>query len=332
MKHTPTLVLAPMEGIVDAVMRELLTSVGGIDWCVTEFIRVTDRQLPKKEFLKYAPEMLTGWKTLSGTPVYVQLLGGKPDWLAVNAQVAAELGAPGIDLNFGCPAPTVNRHDGGAALLKTPSRLYDVVSSVRRVIPADRPVSAKMRLGFDHKNDFLDLARACEDGGASWLAVHARTKTDGYRPPAYWEYIARIREELKIPVIANGEIWCREDFERCALVTGCEYFMMGRGAIARPQLFQEIAQGRELADWDFTFDLVKQLFVKSRDFRNSEEYACSRLKQWLKLLSRNFSEAAQWFELIKRDHDYSVIWGKLEGSYFKSGSNSPLESRAAASL
>ena len=121
------LMLAPMEGVIDHVMRELLTSLGGIDRCVTEFVRVTDRLLPPRVFRRLCPELDTGGTTASGVPVYLQLLGGQAAVLADNAARAAELGAPGIDLNFGCPAKTVNRSDGGAILLREPQRVHAIV-------------------------------------------------------------------------------------------------------------------------------------------------------------------------------------------------------------
>src|SRR5210317_492883 len=108
------ILLAPMEGVVDFEMREMLTRVGSFDRCVTEFVRVTQTLLPEHVFLRYCPELTQGSRTSNGTPVYVQLLGGDPLVMAANARRAAEMGSAGIDLNFGCPAKCVNRHDGGS--------------------------------------------------------------------------------------------------------------------------------------------------------------------------------------------------------------------------
>ena len=119
--------LAPMDGLTDDIMRHLLTRVGGIDVCVTEFVRITDTLLPKKVFYRASPELLNDGKTLSGVPVRLQLLGSDPICLAENAALAASLGAPAIDLNFGCPAKTVNRSNGGAVLLTDPENLYSIV-------------------------------------------------------------------------------------------------------------------------------------------------------------------------------------------------------------
>lgn len=142
------LFLAPMEGVTDWIMRDTLSRLGGLDFCVTEFLRVTKNLHPHKVFLRHCPELLNGSRTSSGTPVFFQILGGEPEPMALNALRAAELGAAGIDLNFGCPAKTVNRHDGGAVLLKSPQRLFTITQRVRELVPKEIPVSVKMRLGF----------------------------------------------------------------------------------------------------------------------------------------------------------------------------------------
>ncbi len=211
------IMLAPMEGVVEHHVRDILSRIGGLDGCVTEFIRVTDQKLPYKVFYKYAQELESNCQTPNGTPVRVQLLGSKPEPMAINALELVRYGAKAIDLNFGCPAKTVNSHEGGACLLRTPDRVYSIIKAVRDAVPCDIPVTAKIRLGYEDRSSYLDNARAVEAAGADELTVHARSKADGYKPPAYWSYIADIRAELKIPVIANGEIpallrtikWCR---------------------------------------------------------------------------------------------------------------------------
>ena len=137
-----TLLLAPMEGLLDFVLRDVLTRVGGVDRCVSEFIRITGTLLPDKVFLRYVPELRNGSRTLAGVPVRAQLLGSDPVSMAENAARLAALGPEGIDLNFGCPAKVVNRHGGGAALLQEPERIAAVVGAVRRAVPAHLPVSA----------------------------------------------------------------------------------------------------------------------------------------------------------------------------------------------
>ncbi len=293
---TPQLFLAPMEGVTDFVMRDLLTGLGGIDHCVTEFLRVTDTLYPEKVFFENCPELKTGSRTRAGTPVYLQLLGGKGDALAENALRAAELGALGIDLNFGCPAKTVNRHDGGATLLKSSNRIFDIISAVRKKVPTHVPVTAKIRLGFDDPRVCVENAIAAEEAGAAWLTVHCRTKTDGYKPPAYWEWIPKIKEKTKIKIIANGEIWTKQDFKRCFDITGCQDFMIGRAALRNPFLFNQIKQSLSIP-LDPT-ELLLGFYEACTTYIN-QEYATARTKQWLNQMRVTDEKIQAIFDQVK---------------------------------
>ncbi len=301
------LFLAPMEGVTDWAMRDLLTSLGGIDQCVTEFLRVTDKLHPYKVFEKNCPELKTGSKTRSGTTVFVQLLGGQALPLAENALRAHEMGAAGVDLNFGCPAKTVNRHDGGASLLKSTDRIYNIVKTVRDAVPSTTPVTAKVRLGFDDPSHCLDNVKACEDAGATWVTVHCRTKTDGYKPPAYWEWIPKIKERTKVKIIANGEIWNVNDFEKCKSQTNCEDFMIGRGALRNPYVFKEIKnhvqQPSQLIsnvplNSPNSLDLIVPFFDACTVYVN-EHFATARTKQWLSQLRLASPRAREVFDQVK---------------------------------
>lgn len=295
---TPKLYLAPMEGVTDWAMRDLLTEVGGIDQCTTEFLRVTDNLHSDAIFYKNCPELLTGSKTRSGVPVYVQLLGGKVDPLVANAVRAQQLGALGIDLNFGCPAKTVNRHDGGATLLKYTDRLYNIVKAVRDAVPQDTPVTAKIRLGFDDPSACLANAQAIEAAGADRLTVHCRTKTDGYKPPAYWEWIAKIKAVSQIEIVTNGEIWNLEDFKTCAAIACTPGYMIGRAALRDPFLFKKIKD----ASHKSTYHEVKMLlpaFFDSSAIYVSPLFAVARTKNWLKQLAHVTPEFHQLFEELK---------------------------------
>lgn len=298
------LMLAPMEGVIDHTMRELLTSLGGIDRCVTEFVRVTERLLPAKVFYRLCPELRHGGTTSTGVPVYLQLLGGRAQVLAENAARAAELGAAGIDLNFGCPARTVNRSDGGAIILREPQRVHAIAAAVRAAVPAAVPVTVKTRLGYEDQSLFLDIVRGIEAAGVKELTVHARTKRHGYRPPAYWDDIARAREAVAMNIIANGEIWSPADALRCREVSGCSDLMLGRGALCRPDLARLIAaesrqEARDSLHWTDIPPLLLQFFeLKLAHYDHS--YAPSPLKQWLIYLRAYFPQASLLFEQVKR--------------------------------
>ncbi len=312
------LILAPMEGVIDHTMRDLLTSLGGLDRCVTEFVRIGDQLLPPRVYYRYCPELKQGGVTASGVPVYVQLLGGKATPLADNAARAAELGAPGIDLNFGCPAKTVNRNDGGAVLLREPERIHAIVDAVRRAVPATIPVTVKMRLGFEDHSLLEENVRAIAAANPTELAIHARTKKDGYRAPAYWEEIARVREWVSLPIIANGEIWSTSDARCCREMSGCDDLMLGRGILGRPDLARLVsadASGRAIAalTWPQVQALVLQL-LNATEPRYDARHVGNPIKQWLSYQRRYFPEAAVLFEKIKRLHEPEAIRQHLQGN------------------
>lgn len=308
------LLLAPMEGLLDFVLRDVLTRIGGVDRCVSEFIRITGTLLPDKVLFRYLPELHHGGCTFSGVPVRAQLLGSDPQSMAENAARLAALGCEGIDLNFGCPAKIVNRHGGGAALLQHPERIAALVSAVRRAVPGHLPVSTKMRLGFHDASLARECAQAMQEGGASEIVVHARTQQDGYRPPAYWEQIPAIREAVRVPVVANGEIWTVQDAERCREVSGCDALMLGRGMVADPGLAWAIRAaesdlGMKPIDWpmllphllDFWRWVCQELEPRQR---------AGRLKQWLYLLRRRFVEADVAYQQVRTltDQDTITLW------------------------
>lgn len=297
------LILAPMEGLTDPLMRRLLTRVGQYDWCVSEFIRVTDQLLPVHVLDHFCPERAHGWLTASGTPLHVQFLGSDPIALADNAAQAAALGAPAIDLNFGCPAKTVNRHRGGAALLDETELIHRIVAAVRQAVPAATPVSAKMRLGYLDDAPAVANAQAIEAAGASWLTLHARTKADAYSPPAYWDKIAPVRAAIRMPLIANGEIWTPADAEAARAQSGCTDLMLGRGAVTRPDLVQ-VLRGEPAMPWS-------TLLTLQLDFLQGETTHPTKLlgryKQWLGMLTQAHPEAVQLWGEVKKIREIETV-------------------------
>ncbi|MFT5580405.1 MAG: tRNA-dihydrouridine synthase C [Paraglaciecola psychrophila] len=296
--------LAPMEGVVDHTMRDMLTRLGGLDRCTTEFVRITDHCLPAKVYYRFCPELHNGGLTPSGTPVYVQLLGGQPEPMAMNAQRAALLGAPGIDINFGCPAKQVNRSDGGSVLLKSPDRVFNIVDAVRRAVPAATPVTVKIRLGYSDRSLLSEVCAAVFAAAANELTIHARTKEDGYKPPAYWQAIAAIKDSSPIPIIANGEIWSPSDYFDCIEQSHCQDIMLGRGLLAYPELARQIkatAQPESPApmQWLTIVDLLEQFCVVTEQEYESKHVG-NRVKQWLGYLRRQYQQADVLFESVKR--------------------------------
>ena len=295
------IILAPMEGLADCLLRDILTRVQGYDGAVTEFVRVSNSRLPLRSFQRVSPELANGSRTPSGVPVAVQLLGSDPSCMADNAAQLATLHPVAIDLNFGCPAPTVGRHGGGAVLPDEPPRLEQITQAVRHAVPAAIPVTAKMRLGVRDTRLALACAQALESGGAASLVVHARTRDEGYRPPAHWEWIARIREAVHIPVIANGEIWTTADYDRCRAITGCPDVMIGRGAVADPFLVRHI-KTRQARCGDADWAELQHLLGEFWHLLPQRMAAChwpGRLKLWLNALRQHFAAAETLYWAIR---------------------------------
>ena len=300
-----------MEKLIDGCMRDLLTSVGGYDLAMTEFLRITTVVHPRKKFRRICPEIESHCLTSAGTPVVLQLLGGVPEAMAANAAKAIKLGVKGIDVNFGCPSKSVNSKGAGAALLKEPHTLYKIMKAIRDAIPEEVELSAKIRLGYDDMSLIFENVAAIEEGGADFITIHARTKADGYTRPARWESLAKIREVSHIPVVANGDINSVEDYIKCAKISGCEDVMLGRGAVANPGLAREIklALAGDLPkqlEWHEVYSLLMNMLETRRETHNDMQIAM-RFKQWLVYLKNEYKEAEHCFNTVRHINEYSKM-------------------------
>ncbi|MGQ7843466.1 tRNA dihydrouridine synthase [Granulosicoccus sp. 3-233] len=334
------IVLAPMEGVIDAPMRRLLTGLGGYTRCVTEFVRVTNVLLPERVFLRLCPELETGGRTEHGVPVYTQLLGSNAEVLAINARRAVAMGAPGVDLNFGCPAKTVNNSLGGSILLREPAQVANIVRQVRDAVPAEVPVTAKIRLGYDNSAQLAEIVGGIREAGATELAIHARTKFDGYKPPAWWHEVAGVVAADDDTTYINGEIWTVEDSHAARRASGCRHLMLGRGALSAPDLAQRIraaeqqtpfsAWDRESGDHQFVrpssdekapsraplsaalpMPWIEISHHVEAQFRRSDSqsprHVGNRTKQWLAYLKRTYPEANDLFARIRQQREIGPI-------------------------
>ena len=181
----------------------------------------------------------------SETDFGVQLAGKRPEVMAQAALIAVVSGAKFIDLNFGCPIDLVVKRGAGAALMKRPTRLAEVVAAVRRAV--DVPVSAKLRLGYSEaKMNVVDLARRAQDAGADAVGVHGRTRNQRYRLNARWDLIDEVAGTVSIPVIGNGDLLTPWDLAHRRAETRVSSFLVARGALIKPWIFQELAEGRPL--------------------------------------------------------------------------------------
>ena len=222
-----------MEGVTEPCFRDVVLDANppnALGGAFTEFVRVVDHPLPPKVLIRHlGPHRFEA-------PVGLQLMGANLDCLAETARRAVQVGAPVIDLNFGCPAKGAIKGCAGSAVLREPAGLERIVRACADVV-TEVPVTAKIRAGFDDDTLIEELARAAEEGGASLLTVHCRTKAEGYRDTEDWDRLSRAKASVTIPVCGNGGVWKYEDLERLRLATGCEYAMVGRAALGDPWIF-----------------------------------------------------------------------------------------------
>ena len=211
-------------------------------------------------------------------------------------------------------------------MLQDPESIAKLVAAVRKAVPAHLPVSAKMRMGFNDKSLMRECALAMVENGASELVVHARTKVEGYRPPAYWELIPEIKAVVNVPVVANGEIWTVQDALRCREQSGCDDVMLGRGSVADPGLAlalrQTLAQGitrsEDVADdvspvvtWAQMLPHLQRFWLLvCRDLTPNQR--AGRLKQWLNLMRRRYPEAETAFQSVRTLAQQSLVADWLE--------------------
>jgi tRNA-dihydrouridine synthase C len=180
---------------------------------------------------------------------------------------------------------------------------------VRRALPVEMALSAKMRLGYDDAGRAVECAQAIEAGGAGELVVHARTKADGYRPPAYWDRIGAIKNAVRLPVIANGEIWNVADAERCRAESGCDRLMLGRGIVADPGLALAISGGGAVT-WP-TLQPQLQHFWHLVVAHIEPRHRAGRLKQWLNYLRRRHPEADALYAELRTVNDPALVSRRL---------------------
>jgi len=232
---TAPFLLAPMEGVTEPCFRDLVLARNGsgrLGGAFTEFVRVVRQPVPKRTLREHlGPRRHVA-------PVGLQLMGSDLPALAETARRAAEIGAPLVDLNFGCPAKGAIAGCAGSALLRDPRAVEAVVAACARAVEG-APVTAKIRAGFDDDLLLEELARAVQAGGAAMLTVHCRTRAEAYQDEVDWSRIARAVSAVTIPVCGNGGVRAHADLERMRAETGCAFVMVGRAALGNPWIFSD---------------------------------------------------------------------------------------------
>ena len=236
----PPLVLSPMAGVTDYSFRRMAKRRGGIGLTVSEFISVEGltRNNPKSK------RQMRFWA--EERPFAVQIFGGQPERMRMAAEMAEEIGADILDVNCGCPAPKVVKHGGGSGLLRDLPRLETILRDIKKSITI--PLTLKFRAGFtDSTLNYLDVARMAEDCGVEHLQLHGRTKEQGYKGLANWDFVGEVKQAVKIPVSGSGDVVTINGALEKWRETGCDGILIGRGAMQNPWIFrqiQDVTEGR----------------------------------------------------------------------------------------
>lgn len=264
-----------MEGVTEPCYRDLVLQCNAAEHlggAFTEFVRVVAQPVAARVLRRQlGPERFEA-------PVGIQLMGSHLPALAETAERAVEVGIPILDLNFGCPAKGALRGCAGSAVLRDPALLEQIVSTCVRSVAGAVPVSAKIRAGDTDANSVEILARAAENGGASMLTIHCRTREEHYTPVTDWTRIARAVQAVEIPVCGNGGITQHADLQRMRDETGCRYVMVGQAALGNPWIFSGETASPERAA-RFLLD-YSELLLERR--RTTPKKRAGRIKQLLR--------------------------------------------------
>jgi len=273
----PATVLAPMVGVTDTVFRRFIRNASlftaasvtenvdqsitnqqsGCGLIMTEFTSADGlsrmRESKRKRYLTYYDDE---------HPISAQLFGSNPETLADSARIVQDAGFDIVDLNLGCPAKRVVACNGGSGLLRDLPQIRIIFEAIRKAVTI--PFTVKFRMGWNDKNIVcVELAKMAEDCGLQAVALHARTREDGYSGQARWEYIAAVKDAVKLPVIGNGDIRTPEDAAAMIAATGCDAVMIGRAAPANPWIFRQIAQYTATGTYDRPTELDRYRMIRT---------------------------------------------------------------------
>jgi nifR3 family TIM-barrel protein len=273
-----------MAGLTHSALRQIIFGFGGVGLLSTEMLSA--RSLPS-ESPRVSPYLI---RTVLEKPLSYQLLISTAGDIAQALDALHKLNADAIDLNMGCPAPAVGRLGAGIRLMEKPEEVRLMVSEARR--RTNLPLTAKIRLGIELDEQKLkEFCSMLEDEGIDLLSVHARIKEESFARRPRWEWIAKVKEWVKIPVIANGGIFSVQDAENCLSVSGADGLMIGRGAVAKPWLFAEIARkvyGCNIAEPEVALPMVYGNFIDLINELFRPEHRLGRLKQFTPYFAQNY--------------------------------------------
>lgn len=246
----PATVLAPMAGVTDTVFRRLIRGQGGCGLLMTEF--TSSHGVVAMERHKHSSKRSKAFHYLyfepGERPISAQLFGADPEVMAEAARVCEAAGFDAVDINFGCPVKKVVRCNGGSGLLRDLPLVGQLLQRVRSAIRI--PLTMKFRAGWNERElVHLEMAKLAEDNGLQAIALHGRTREQGYSGVANWRWIGEVKARVKIPVIGNGDIVRPEDAVRMVKETGCDAVMIGRAASSNPWIFRQIKEYLETGEY-----------------------------------------------------------------------------------
>jgi len=230
------ILMAPMAGVSEAPYRVIALEMGA---------GATPTELVSSKGLLYGNARTEGYlrhDPATEPQLWVQTFGGDPASMAVGAEHAARRGARLLDVNMGCPVKKVTKNGAGSALMCDPPRAAAIIEAMRRAVGDEVPVTAKIRAGWDEDNrNAVEVGKALEGAGCAAVAIHGRTRRQGYSGTADWDIIRELKQSLQIPVIANGDVFTADDADRVVQQTGCDAVMVGRAALGYPWIFSELS-------------------------------------------------------------------------------------------
>ena len=309
----PNLILAPMAGVTDSPFRRLIKELGGVGLIVTEFISVeglTRGNLKTHRMLRFVPEE---------RPLSIQIFGYDVERMRVAAECVEEAGADILDVNCGCPAKRVVRGGGGSNLLKDLPQLEKILRTIRRSISI--PMTVKIRTGWNEELiNCVEVAKLIEDCGGQMVAIHGRTKEQGYKGWADWNRIAEVKRHVGIPVVGSGDVVTPEQALGRLAETGVDGVMIGRGAIANPFIFREaraLQEGRPVAPptLDEKYAVVLRYNELIRDAM-PEKAIAGKLKQLCNYFTKGLPGGAEFRQSLLRAPSAGELLERLD-AYFR---------------